>query len=95
MSIAKQIKKTGKASVKGPKVKERRKFAPATKVEAPKKGKGSYKRKEDICENTDIVNFIECILIKNYASANKYIKQAVESKLQEKIEKELSTPLFQ
>jgi hypothetical protein len=45
-------------------------------------------------ESTDIVNFIEAIMLKNYASANKYIKQAVESRLQEKIEQELQTPLF-
>jgi len=93
-SISKQMKKTGKAIIKGPQVKERKKFAPATKVEDPKKGKGSYNRKETFDENTDIAKFIDCILTKNYASANKYIKQAVESKIQAKIEQELSTPLF-
>jgi hypothetical protein len=160
-SISKQMKQTGKAIIKGPQVKERKKFAPATKVEDPKKGKGSYKRKETfdeeeqmtvplrreptrhekigsdlrkkshrkpsidhsklgevplkryappknriqqmdndmkkrktMGENTDISKFIECILTKNYVSANKYIKQAVESKIQVKIEQELSTPLF-
>lgn len=128
-SISKQMKKTGKATIKGPQVKERKKFAPATKVEAPKKGKGSYNRtyeepeednqekkscwkgykkqgmktkggrrvnncvKENVSQD-NIVNFIDSILSKNYASANKYIKQAVESKLQTKIEQELSTPLF-
>jgi hypothetical protein len=116
-SISKQMKKSGKATIKGPQVKERKHFAPATKVESPKKGKGSYKRKgtydEDeqglgsvplkggkrkkpysFNENTNIAKFIDCILTKNYADADKYIKQAVESKIQAKIEQELSTPLF-
>jgi len=39
------MEKTGKATFKGPDVKDRKKFAPATKVESPKKGKGSYDRK--------------------------------------------------
>jgi hypothetical protein len=141
--LTKQLKDSGKATFKGPQVKERKKFAPATKVENPKKGGGSYSRKnafeedsEDestdeakrckdearkdcyesdipkdeskkkskgskwfrkeygIEENTNISKFIECILTKNYVSANKYIKQAVESKIQHRIEQELSTPLF-
>jgi hypothetical protein len=161
-SVAKQMRKTGKATIKGPEVKERKRFAPATKVEKPKKGKGSYNRKnaeEDeeglgtvplrrdpapakkklkfgkrkvdfpkeeytdngpgtvpnrrvrsdqemkdmkkplggkrrYSENTNIVKFIDSILSKNYAAADKYIKQTVECKLQSKIEQELSTPLF-
>lgn len=93
-SVAKQMRKTGKATIKGPEVKERKRFAPATKVESPKKGKGSYKRKETFDENTNIVKFIDSILTKNYAAADKYIKQAVESKLQLKIEQELTTPIF-
>lgn len=147
-SISKQMKQSGKTTIKGPQVKERKHFAPATKVETPKKGKGSYNRKsfsedeqglgevplkggrsvithrkvkfgdEDSVpmkdgskpkrrplegkrkkpysfnENTNIAKFIDSILTKNYASADKYIKQAVESKLQAKIEQELTTPLF-
>lgn len=93
--------------VKSPKVKERMrssgKVDGRTKTHKPKKGKGAFERakkapeedNENFSENTDIVNFIDCILKKNYASANKYIKQAVESKLQNKIEQELETPLFQ
>ena len=156
MSVAKQIKKTGKATIKGPEVKERKKFAPATKVEPSgknykrknkgfdedeelgevplkrdpvKKSKiGPSKRKvvfsdyeddgnpntvplkrseEDKknqrkplggkrvnTENTNIAKFIDSILTKNYAEADKYIKQAVECKLEDKIKQELSTPLF-
>lgn len=96
-SVSKQLKKTGKAKFKGPDVKERKRFAPATKVEKPKKGAGSYTRKsknEKLDESADIEKFIEAILTKNYASADKYIKQAVEFKLQRRIEQELSTPLF-
>lgn len=93
-SISKQMKTSGKATIKGPQVKDRKRFAPPTKVDSPKKGKGSYNRKETFDESTDISKFIECILTKNYADADKYIKQAVESKLQQKIEQELSTPLF-
>jgi hypothetical protein len=44
-SLSKQMKKSGKVTFKGPNVKDRKKFAPATKVETPKKGKGSYNRK--------------------------------------------------
>ena len=162
-SISKAMKKgNGKATFKGPEVKERKRFAPATKVEKPKKGKGSYNRRnrdEDeqglgevplkreptrhekigidlrkkshtkpsidysklgevplrkeappktrirqmdddmrkrkaMKENTNIIKFIDSILTKNYADADKYIKQAVECKLQDKIKQELSTPLF-
>ena len=87
-----------KMTVKAPKVKERMrssgKVDGRTKTEKPVKGKGSYDRKDELKENTDIINFIECIISKNYAAADKYIKQAVESKLQTKIEQELSKPLF-
>jgi hypothetical protein len=46
-------------------------------------------------ENSDIINFINCIITKKYASANKYLNNAVESKIQKQIEAELETPLFQ
>lgn len=97
-SVAKQLKAKGKAEFKGPDVKKREKFAPATKVEKPKKGAGSYDRKDEkkpLKENSDIISFIECIMSKNYASANKYLNNAVELKIQARIESELETPLFQ
>ena len=126
MKNTKELKNKGKLTVKGPDVKTRKKSAPATKVETPKKGKGSYNRKETfdedeekscwkgykkkgtkmkgdkrvnncVKENTEVSNiskFIEAVLTKNYASANKHLKQAVEAKLAEKIQSELSTPLF-
>ena len=81
----------------GPKVKQRKHFPPATKVEEPKKG-GKYNRSKEKRktwdEKTDIANFIECVLLKKYASAIKYLNSAVESKLQHRIEKEFLTPLF-
>lgn len=94
-SVSKKLKKDGKAVFDGPKVKDRKKFAPATKVE---KDKTKYDRKEDkkkLDENTDIINFIECIISKNYASANKYLDSAVDSKILKRIESEIETPLFQ
>jgi hypothetical protein len=93
-SISKQMKQSGKATIKGPQVKERKHFAPVTKVETPKKGKGSYNRSKKFDENVNIEKFIDCVLTKNYASADKYIKQAVEDKIQLKIRQEFSTPLF-
>ena len=160
-SVSKSMKKgNGKATFKGPEVKERKKFAPATKVEPSgknykrknkgfdedeelgevplkrdqtrhekigsemkKKGQGKPKidysklgevplkrdappknklqqmddemrKRKSVKENTNIARFIDSILTKNYAAADKYIKQAVECKLQDKIEQELSTPLF-
>jgi stalled ribosome alternative rescue factor ArfA len=92
--MTKQMKKEGKVTIKGPKVKERKAFAPATKVESPKKGKGSYTRSKKITESNDISRFIECLLAKNYADANKHLNQVVETKLQNKIQQELNTPLF-
>ena len=44
-SIPQQFKSKGKAEFKGPVVKDRKKFAPATKTESPKKGAGSYNRR--------------------------------------------------
>jgi hypothetical protein len=40
----KDLKKQGKHVFDGPEVKQRKNFAPATKTEKPKKGKGSYNR---------------------------------------------------
>jgi len=92
MKNSEQIKKSGKIVVKGPKVKERKKFAPPTKVQKSKK---SYDRKkETFDESTNISNFIEAVLTKKYSEANKYLKQAVEAKMAEKIKAQLNTPLF-
>lgn len=85
--------------VEPPKVKQRNrssgKVDGRTKEHVPKKGKGSYNRKNTLDENVDISKFIECVLLKKYAEANKYLHNVVESKLQKRIEQELATPLFQ
>lgn len=85
--------------VEPPKVKDRKrssgKVDGRTKEHVPKKGKGSYDRKKTLDENVDISKFIECVLLKKYAEANKYLHNVVESKLQKRIEQELATPLFQ
>lgn len=92
MKNSKELKTKGKLTVKGPKVKERKKFAPPTKVEKSKK---VYDRKkETFDESTNIAEFIEAVLLKNYAKANQCLKQAVEAKLAEKIQSQLNTPLF-
>ena len=89
--ISKELKDKGKVSFDGPKVKGRKKSAPATQVHKSKK---TYDRKETFEENMDIANFVEAIFEKKYAQASKYLNSAVESKLQEMIQQELNTPLF-
>lgn len=94
--ISKEVKEKGKATFKGPKAKQRKKFAPSTKVEKPKKGKGSYSRKKEVVKESNILcKFLEDVLKKDYASAHKIIKQCVEEKLASRIAKELEKPLFQ
>jgi stalled ribosome alternative rescue factor ArfA len=119
MKVSKELDKTGKFAFDGPKVKDRKKFAPATKAEKPKKGKGSFvrnkKSEEDEEEKDDkkessvaskknkkrfvkesvvITNFIEAVLEKNHADAYKYLQQAVDLRLQSKIEDLMNKPLF-
>jgi hypothetical protein len=53
MKISKEIKEKGKVSFDGPKVKERKHFAPPTKTDKPKKGKGSYDRKNAFGEDEE------------------------------------------
>jgi stalled ribosome alternative rescue factor ArfA len=94
-SVVKQMKKNnGKMSFKGPKTKERKHSAPPVKAHKTKKGKGSYNRNQELHENNDITAFINCIFEKNYNAANKYLTDILNSKIQQRIENELSTPLF-
>lgn len=47
--------------------------------------------------STDIYSihkFISALSSKNYAAANKYLKSAIESKLKNRINNQLDTPLF-
>jgi len=45
-------------------------------------------------EQKNILNFIKNISQKNYASANKYLKEVIESKLKAKIQKASNQKLF-
>lgn len=102
MKITKELKKKGKVEFDGPKKKSRKKFAPASKVEPPKKGKGAFKREKNadedeetpVTENASIINFLEAIVMKNYNDAHKYLHQAVETRLQDRIKDEIAKPLF-
>lgn len=71
---------------------------------APKKGEQDEqcelkarmraKKNSPIKESASITSFIECILTKNYHNANKYLKDIINSKIEDKISKEIDTPLF-
>jgi len=64
------------------------------------KGKKTSKSKEmsdtkkPITESKNISNFITAISTKNYAQANKYLKDVIEAKLQARISASLNEPLF-
>jgi hypothetical protein len=51
-------------------------------------------KKEDLKESTDITSFITAISHKNYAQANKYLRDIIESKIQQRISSSLNEPLF-
>jgi hypothetical protein len=117
----KDMQKTGKHVFDGPKVKDRKRFAPATKVEKPKKGKGSFERNKkgfkeeeeqcwdgykkqgtkkkggktvNNCIKESIVKFVDATLDKDYAKAGAYLKDAIQKKLQLRIQNEINKPLF-
>jgi hypothetical protein len=94
-SISKKMKKDGKATLKGPKVKERKHFAPPTKQHKDEK---KYDRKEgkkvDIQESASIIKFIEAIMTNNHAEAHAYLKNTINQKIQQQISKEIEKPLF-
>jgi len=156
----KDLKKQGKHVFDGPEVKQRKHFAPATKTEKPKKGKGSYNRgnafedEQDLGEvppnpnykkeeklgsvplgggyvkpkpkkkslgkriadkfvnrsvsggkkphnenalrreSTNLSKFIEAIMTSNHDQAHKQLKDAINSKIQERIAQEIEKPLF-
>jgi hypothetical protein len=52
------------------------------------------KKKKQMNENTLISSFINCVLEKKYSEADKYLTDILTSKMQQRIEGELSTPLF-
>jgi len=51
-------------------------------------------KKKALKESVDIANFIYALSTKNYAQANKYLVQAVESKISNRIDQAINTPLF-
>ena len=51
-------------------------------------------KRKAIKESEDIVAFISAISDKKYALANKYLKSAVEKKIQQRISSSLNEPLF-
>lgn len=97
MKISKEIKDKGKVAFDGPKVNGRKKFAPKTKVETPKKGKGSKKKKEtfvDDLHESSIINLIEALVEKNYNSAFKYLSECAEEKIACLMKAELKNPIL-
>jgi hypothetical protein len=56
--------------------------------------KVSSQSKSDSTDIYSIHKFISALSSKNYAAANKYLKSAIESKLKNRINNQLDTPLF-
>lgn len=56
--------------------------------------KGKKKKAKALKEDFDIAQFICAISAKNYAQANKYLVRVVESKICERIDQAINTPLF-
>jgi hypothetical protein len=84
-----------KAAAKTAKMKAHKKpFAKSKPEEKQKKGKKKPNKKEQMNENTLISSFINCVLEKKYSEADKYLTDILTSKMQQRIEGELSTPLF-
>jgi len=49
---------------------------------------------EEVSVNSKLTRFISAISDKNYASAHKYLKSAVETKLIDRVNSATETPLF-
>lgn len=64
------------------------------KKESMKKAAKDKKNKKVVKENVLIANFIKCVSEKNYAEANKYLKQVIENKLMERISQAIKPTLF-
>lgn len=96
-SVQKKVKAGGgKAVFDGPKVKDRKKSAPASKKHKKKKGKGSFVRDKEqkIEENNKISMFVDAIIEKRYNDADKYLQAVVEHKLQVRIAELHNSPMF-
>jgi hypothetical protein len=65
------------------------------KKESMKKAaKDKKKKKKIVKESTLLANFIKCIAEEKYAEANKYLQQAIHSKLETKIAQSIKPTLF-
>lgn len=58
------------------------------------KKKGGKTVNNCVKESTNLCKFIEAIMINNHAEAHKHLKQAINSKIQNRIEREIDNPLF-
>lgn len=58
------------------------------------KSKKESKTKKVVKESALIANFIKCIAEEKYAEANKYLQQAIHSKLETKIAQSIKPTLF-
>lgn len=59
-----------------------------------KNKKKDSKKEKVVKESTLIANFIKCIAEEKYAEANKYLQQAIHSKLEAKIAQSIKPTLF-
>lgn len=64
------------------------------KKESMKKAVKDKKKKKIVKESTLLANFIKCIAEEKYAEANKYLQQAIHSKLETKIAQSIKPTLF-
>lgn len=95
--ISKQLKKTGKIIIDGPKVKSRKRSAPPVQVHKSKK---SYDRKEkpvdtiEEQEHMNLLRFIDAIHEEKYADAAKYLQHEIDIRMEALVSSYIDTPLF-
>jgi hypothetical protein len=58
------------------------------------KKKGGKTVNNCVKESTDLSKFIEAIMTSNHAQAHKQLKNAINSKIQKRIAREIDNPLF-
>ena len=64
------------------------------KKESMKKAAHDKKKKKIVKESALLANFIKCIAEEKYAEANKYLQQAIHSKIETKIAQSVTPTLF-
>ena len=87
-------KSTSKISKKGSKPDYIDLDKDGNKKESMKKAAQDKKKKKIVKESTLLANFIKCIAEEKYAEANKYLQQAIHSKLEAKIAQSIKPTLF-